>query len=104
MKDKSEITIGGWHLRKEVTIGQILTLLSLLVSGIVWATSMENKVLAVDTRLTYEVKALEERSSIVEKNTNDRFDRYQRTVSEALGKIEGGIQRLHEKLDKKADK
>ena len=51
-----------------------------------------------------EDRRIEEKATLIMGNMNDRFDRYQRTVSDALNEIKGGIDRVEDKLDKKADK
>lgn len=107
--------VHGWHLKKEVTIGQLCTLISLIVAGLWFAftidgrvanntKAIDDKTATINSRIDYEVRLINEKNELQEKNMNDRFDRYQRTVSEALGEIKGGIQRLEDKLDKKADK
>lgn len=90
----------GWHLRKEVTIGQIFTTIALVVTGLWWAASIENR----QSLTQAEIRRIEEKQDMTARAMNDRFDRYQRSVADALNKIESGIQRISDKLDRKADK
>jgi len=43
--------MNGWHLKKEVTIGQILTLGCLAVTGIWWASSVETRFMHLDGQI-----------------------------------------------------
>lgn len=99
-KECGEYKLNGWHLKKEVTIGQLLTTILILVSGLWWASSVETRI----EKLNLEDHRIEQKTDIVLKNMNDRFDRYQVTVKDALADIKDGIDRVEDKLDKKADK
>ena len=98
---KDDINMGGgWHLKKEVTIGQIVTLLSILITGIWWASAVETRL----ATLKASDQRIEEKTEILLSNMNDRFDRYQHDVSKALLEINKGITRLNDKLDEKVDR
>lgn len=40
----------GWHLKKEVTVGQIITLMTILVSGLWWASTVETRLAIVQSK------------------------------------------------------
>ena len=95
-----DVSIGGWHLKKEVTIGQIITLITILVSGIWWASSVETRLGTSAAERT----RIEQKLDITLEGMTDRFDRYQNQVSESMGRIERNLTQINDKLDKKADK
>ncbi len=99
-----EFKVNGWHLKKEVTIGQLLTLFTLAISVIFWVNSIESRIDKLSNHVMAEDKRIEEKTDLLLQNMSDRFDRYQKTVSDALLEIKGGIDRVEDKLDKKADK
>lgn len=104
-ENKSNIsTLHGWHLKKEVTIGQIATVVLLLVSGLWWATTVETRM----GQLASEDKRIEQRYELQYQNITDRFDRYQATVTSAMNEIKSeikdGFTRMDIKLDNKQDK
>lgn len=99
-KDNNEIAFKGWHLRKEVTVGQIVTLLVLLVSGVWWASSVETRFAASEA----EDKRIEQKTELYMAGMTDRFDRYQSEVARALSKIDYSINRLSDKIDHKKDR
>lgn len=43
--DCGEYKVNGWHLKKEVTIGQLITILCISVSGLWWASSVETRII-----------------------------------------------------------
>lgn len=103
--------MSGWHLKKEVTIGQLVSMGMILISGLWWASSVETRF--VDAFSKIEIKEserkaedarIEEKTEILFNNMGERFDRYQSDVSKALAKIDSSINRLSDKIDKKADK
>lgn len=92
--------IKGWHLRKEVTVGQILTLLTILIAGVAWANSVEMRLSSSE----YELKRVEQKLNITIGNINDRFDRYQRQIEAAMVRIENKLDLINSKVDSKVDK
>ena len=103
-QENCDINIGGWHLRKEITVGQILTMVMIIVSGLWWAATVETRM----GQLASEDMRIEQKMEITQKNMTDRFDRYQRTVTDAMVEIKNdinrGFDRIDAKLDKKQDK
>lgn len=85
MKD----ALKGWHLRKEVTVGQIITIITILFSGL-WYIS------TVETRLSL----LEREDSVL----LSRIDTTDKGMVRALDQINITLRRIEDKLDRKADK
>lgn len=77
----SDIT-SGWHLKKEIAIGNIITLIAVIVSGVWYAGTIE-------TRLALAESAI--------KQQEVRLDRDVKEIKYLLERIES-------KLDKKVDK
>lgn len=84
-----EIVLAGWHLKKEITIAQIITLVSLLFSTLWWASSVETRLI----HLSGEDKRIEQKQ-----DTNSL------NIEKILGRIERKQDKLFDKLDNKADK
>lgn len=97
---KDEICVNGWHLRKEVNVGHILTTVSFLITFGIWASNVENRL----NQLHKEYQRIEEIGKLSRSNMDDRFNRYQADVSKALYHIDGKLERIEDKLDDKADK
>ncbi len=96
--------MGGWHLRKEVTVGQIVTIIALLISGLWWVAKIDARIDKLSDHTASEDRRIEQKNDLIVKAMNGRFDRYQQTVKEALSDIKDGINRVEDKLDKKQDK
>ena len=88
-QDCGEFKVNGWHLKKEVTIGQLITLVVLLVSGLWWASSVE-------TRLVF--------LSSEDFRIEQKQDAQNRNIERLLGRIERKQDKLYDKIDNKVDK
>jgi hypothetical protein len=96
---EGEITLAGWHLRKEVTMGQIFTLASLFISGIWWANSVENRFVLQ----AQELIRLEQKNELTLQAQSDRFDRYQASVDSAFKKIDASLMRIEDRMNRERD-
>lgn len=85
----SESTLAGWHLKKEVTIGQILSIVTMLITFVTWAISIE-------TRLAVQEKT----ATAIEQ----RIERDGRATEKVLDEIKASLLRIEDKIEKKADK
>lgn len=106
-----DMNLMGWHLKKEVTIGQIITLLTILLSGLWWASSVETRLAdgvsndrRIEAERIAEDRRIEQKTDIILKGMSDRFDRSQDAVSVAFEKIDDSLVRIEKKLDRKADR
>jgi len=79
----------GWHLKKEVTIVQILTLISVVASAIWWAATVETRFVV----LAGEDRRIEEKVDLGNLN-----------LERILNRIERKQDKLYDKMDNKADK
>lgn len=95
-----EYIVSGWHLEKRVTIGQIVTLITILISGLCWASSVETRMVG----LSSEDRRIEEKTDIVIRAMGLHFDTYKKDTVRALNRIDRSITKLGDKIDSKADK
>lgn len=95
-----EIVVGGWHVKKEVTIAQIVTLLTIVGWMIIWASDVESRF----TSLAAEDRRIEQKADIVSEATGNTFTAYQRQTVSALRRIDRNLTSLGNKIDGKADK
>lgn len=79
----------GWHVKKEVSVGHIVTTFLLAVSGIYWAANTEHAIMS-------NAKGLEQ--------VDIRIDRLEIRQEKSLDEIKSSLQRIEDKLDRKADK
>ncbi len=99
-QDCGEFRVNGWHLKKEVTIGQLVTIVMILVSGLWWASSVETRI----SGLSAEDRRIEEKTELIIQSVIDHIGIYQKDTIRALGRIDRSIGKLSDKLDRKADK
>jgi len=92
--------MSGWHLKKEVTVGQIITLVTLLISGIWWASTVETRL----TESAGDRVRIEQKTDIIIDGMTDRYDRQEAMMNSIFTRIERHLERIEEKLDGKADK
>jgi len=81
--------LNGWHLKKEVTVGQVVTLMAVIVSGLWWASSVETRI----AQLSAEGRRIEQKQDVQNKG-----------IERILGRIESKQDKLIDKIDQKADK
>ena len=68
----------GWHIKKEVSYGHIITTICMVFSLVAWAMSVENRLTAVEVGQNYAHQILE--------------------------RIENKLDQVNARLDQKADK
>lgn len=79
----------GWHLKKEVSVGHIVTTATILISAAAYVTSVESRFTEAEMR----------DMAIVE-----RINRAERWQRDELAEIKSALRRIEDKLDRKADK
>lgn len=62
-----------WHLKKEIQVGQIITLLAMIGSVAVYVNKMDQRLLVLEERQ----QAQRENSAIANTELQRRFDRFQ---------------------------
>ncbi len=80
---------GGWQLEKTISIGHIITTITVACSVIVWAMHMETRIALVE-------------QETVNGARNDT--RIEKLVGDSVGRVEAALLRIEMKLDHKADK
>lgn len=100
LKDCGELILGEWHLEKRVTITQIITLVTVIVSGIWWASNVDARIIGLGA----EDRRIEEKTDIIVEALGENFRIYQKENLRALGRIDRSIGKLGDKIDNKADK
>lgn len=68
----------GWHIKKEVSVGHIITTIAMLIALAAWARTVETRITALEVAKEYNSAAFE--------------------------RIEKALNRIEDKLDRKADK
>lgn len=85
-----------WHLKKEVTVGQLLTIATLLVSGIGYVIANERAHERHAIRIDSHERLIAKLED-ADKATSAKMDA-------AVGRIEATIQRVDDKLDRLIEK
>ena len=88
-KDYSEIYVAGWHLKKEVAITHLITVASIVVSGLWWASSVETRFVHVDGELI---------------RIEEKTDMQMRNITLLFNRIDRKLNKIDDKMDNKADK
>lgn len=79
----------GWHIKKEITLGHLITTASMVVTALWWASSVE-------TRLA----VMSEREAMLAEANN----RQDEAIKATLETINQRLQRIEDKLDTKVDR
>jgi hypothetical protein len=85
-----------WHLDRRVSVGHIVTTVVVATSAIVWMLRLESRVLLNEQAIV----AQADRIGWVERAVKED----QAEIRTSLDRIWGGLQRVEDKLDRKADK
>lgn len=90
--DGHERRAAHWHLKREITIGQIITLASLLVGGVSYVIQNENRHEKTAMRLDVQAQLIQK----LEESDRNLAARHDATII----RIEGLIQRVDDKLNR----
>ena len=76
MTDKATEPSGlqGWHLKKEIQLGHLITTLTVAISAVVYVNKIEQRVAVVESQMLYQ----KETSSVLRSQLdriNDKLDR-----------------------------
>lgn len=88
MSDSTGIT-NGWHLRKEISVGHILTTLTVAGAAFLWMAELEKRV---------------ERNAVMVQAIGERVTRTEDRTERQLERIHNALVRIEAKLDDKVDK
>ena len=90
----------SWHLRKEITVGQIATMLTVLVALVTWGTSVETRI----TQINGDITRVQEVTEVQYEALENKLKSYRGHVTSSFNKIDKKLTRIEDKLDQKADK
>ncbi|MPY69207.1 MAG: hypothetical protein GEU92_03875 [Alphaproteobacteria bacterium] len=90
------MTGNRWHLDRRVSVGHIVTTVVVATSAIVWMLRLESRVLLNEQAIV----AQADRIGWVERAVKED----QAEIRLSLNRIWNGLQRVEDKLDRKADK
>ncbi len=79
----------GWHLEKTVSIGHIITTLTVACSVVIWAMSMDTRVTVLEKEVTH-AQAADARLEV--------------QLKESVARIEAAVIRIEQAMRDKADK
>lgn len=79
----------GWHLRKEISVGHILTTLTVAGAAFLWMAELEKRV---------------ERNAVMVQAIGERVTRTEDRTERQLERIHNALVRIEAKLDDKVDK
>lgn len=75
----------GWHLRKEVSVGHMLTTVVVVAGLFTYLSSIENRVSVNEQRID---------------NINSRMDRSDRRLERDMGEIKSALNRIEDRLNR----
>ena len=90
----------AWHLRKEITVGQIATMITVVVALFTWGTSVETRI----TQINGDIARVQEVAEVQYEALEHKLKSYRAHVTHSFNKIDQKLTRIEDKLDKKADK
>lgn len=85
----TESITNGWHLRKEISVGHILTTLTVAGAAFLWMAELEKRV---------------ERNAVMVQAIGERVTRTEDRTERQLERIHNALVRIEAKLDDKVDK
>lgn len=90
----------GWKFDPTVTLGHLVTTLTVVVAGLVWGLRLEGR---VDAQA--QISVLRDQIQTQRANELDgKISRNREDFTAALGEIRTGLRSISDKLDQKADK
>lgn len=75
----------GWHIKKEIQLGHLLTTLTIAVSVILYVSKLEQRIALIEAQVLTQ---------------RDRDDRQDRTTAEAMSLLRAQLERMENKLDR----
>ena len=67
-------TVNGWHLKKEIQLGHLITTATVAISAIVYVNKIEQRVAVVESQVIYQKETADVLRNQLEK-INDKLDR-----------------------------
>lgn len=75
----------GWHIKKEIQLGHLLTTLTIAVSVVLYVSKLEQRIALIEAQVLTQ---------------RDRDDRQDRTTAEAMSLLRAQLERMENKLDR----
>lgn len=75
----------GWHIKKEIQLGHLLTTLTIAVSVILYLSKLEQRIALIEAQVLTQ---------------RDRDDRQDKTTAEAMSLLRAQLERMENKLDR----
>jgi hypothetical protein len=72
--------INGWHLKKEIQLGHLITTFTVAISAIVYVNKIEQRVAVVESQMAYQKETAAVLRSQLDR-INDKLDRLIERVS-----------------------
>jgi len=85
MKSPEETLPAGWHLKREIQLGHLITTITVALSALGYIGSIEKRVALLETAIVAQ---------------HERDERQDKLTSEAVGLLRGQLQRMDDKLDR----
>lgn len=82
---RSAMSDAGWHIKKEIQLGHLLTTLTIAVSVILYISKLEQRIALIEAQVSAQ---------------RDRDDRQDRTTGEAMSLLRAQLERMENKLDR----
>lgn len=83
------VDFDGWHLKKEVSVGHILTTAACLLSALWWVTKTETRLAVVEAQISQE------------RQRNDEYrERMLGALNSLRGEVRDNTQELRQRLDR----
>jgi len=79
------ISVEGWHLKKEIQFGHIITTLTVAVAAMFYFSKIEQRIALVEQQMTQQ---------------RDRDDRQDKAVAEAVNLLRKQLENMDKKLDR----
>lgn len=75
----------GWHIKKEIQLGHLLTTLTIAVSVVLYVSKLEQRIALIEAQVSAQ---------------RDRDDRQDKTTAEAMSLLRAQLERMENKLDR----
>lgn len=79
------MSIEGWHIKKEIQLGHLLTTLTIAVSVLAYVGKLEQRIALIEAQVATQ---------------RDRDDRQDRTTAESMSLLRAQLERMENKLDR----
>lgn len=75
----------GWHIKKEIQLGHLLTTLTIAVSVVLYVSKLEQRIALIEAQVSAQ---------------RDRDDRQDKNTGEAMSLLRAQLERMENKIDR----